>query len=225
MTQYHRPRGGDNNLWTVAQYHERKAREYGLTDVSLIKQASTTRPWNATFADLWIDGPSRSGSRARSVGGPPGRLQPSRDVRGELIDIGGRTAAELAGKELTGKVVLTTGSVNAVMPRRSAIAAPWESCGIPALQSAQRHRWEQGLHPDQIRWVSIASGPVNGKERFAFVLSTRQGVALRNRLLAGPVRSMPWSSEFGSLHGTEPWQVMVEGYIRGTDRAPARTSC
>ena len=48
--------------------------------------------------------------------------------------------------------------------------------------------------PDQIRWVSIASGPVNGKERlFAFVLSTRQGVALRNRLLAGPVRPCPGS--------------------------------
>ena len=90
MTQFHRPRGGDNNLWTVAQYHERKAREYGLTDVSLIKQASTTRPWNATFADLWIDGPEpeRIASSIQSAAHLADYSRPA-DVRGELIDIGG----------------------------------------------------------------------------------------------------------------------------------------
>ena len=64
MTQYHRPRGG-NNLWTVAQYHERKAREYGLTDVSLIKQASTPAPGTRPSPTSGSTGPSRSGSRAR----------------------------------------------------------------------------------------------------------------------------------------------------------------
>ena len=114
MTQYHRPRGGDNNLWTVAQYHERKAREYGLTEVSLIRQASTTRPWNASFADLWIDGaqPERIASTIQSAAHLADYSRPA-DVRGELIDIGGGSAAELAGKELTGKVVLSTGNVNA----------------------------------------------------------------------------------------------------------------
>src|SRR5687768_18236547 len=56
-SQFHRPRGGSDGLWKVAQYYDEKAREYGLTDVKLIKQAyGTTRPWNAKFADLWITG-------------------------------------------------------------------------------------------------------------------------------------------------------------------------
>lgn len=221
MTQYHRPRGGDNNLWTVAEYHERKAREYGLTDVSLIKQASTTRPWNATFADLWIDGaePERIASSIQSAAHLADYSRPA-DVRGELIDIGGGSAAELAGKELTGKVVLTTGNVNAVMAEavgnRGALGLVW----YPSPYNPPNGIDGSGVsRPDQIRWVSIASGQLNGKEpTFAFVLSTRQGVALRNRLLAGPVRVHALvRSEFGSLHGTEPWQVMVEGYIRGTE--------
>ena len=31
-SQFHRPRGGSDGLWKVAQYYEEKAREYGLTD-------------------------------------------------------------------------------------------------------------------------------------------------------------------------------------------------
>lgn len=225
MTQFHRPRGGDNNLWTVAEYHERKAKDYGLTDVSLIKQASTTRPWNATFADLWIDGarPERIASTIQSAAHLADYSRPA-DVRAELIDIGGGTVAELAGKEVAGRIVLTTGNVNTVMTEavinRGALGIVW----YPSPYNPPNGIDGSGVsRPDQIRWVSIASGPVAGKEpTFAFVLSTRQGVALRNRLLApgAPVRVHALvRSEFSSLHGAEPWQVMVEGYIRGTEPA------
>jgi hypothetical protein len=55
-TQFPRPRGGSDGLWQVARYYEEKAREYGLTDVRLIRQAYTVAPWNATSAELWITG-------------------------------------------------------------------------------------------------------------------------------------------------------------------------
>ena len=223
MTQFHRPRGGDNNLWTVAEYHERKAKEYGLTEVSLIKQASTTRPWNASFADLWIEGasPERIASTIQSAAHLADYSRPV-DVRADLIDIGGGTPGDLAGKEVAGKIVLTTGNVNTVMTEavinRGALGIVW----YPSPYNAPNGIDGSGVsRPDQIRWVSIPSGEVAGKEpTFAFVLSTRQGVALRNRLLGpgGPVRVHALvRSEFSSRHGTEPWQVMVEGYLRGTE--------
>jgi hypothetical protein len=225
MTQFHRPRGGSNNLWTVAQYHEQKARQYGLTEVTLIKQASSTRPWNASFADLWIDGsePERIASTIQSAAHLADFSRPA-DVRAELIDIGGGSPAELAGKELTGKIVLTTGSLNAVMAEavgtRGALGIVW----YPSPYNPPNGIDGSGVsRPDQIRWASVSSGPVAGKEpTFAFVLSTRQGVALRNRVLAAPAPIRVHAlvrSEFASLHGAEPWQVMVEGFIRGTDPA------
>ena len=223
MTQFHRPRGGDNNLWTVAEYHERKAREYGLEDVRLIKQASTTRPWNATFADLWIDGeaPERIASTIQSAAHLADYSRPA-DVRAELIDIGTGSAAELAGKDLTGKIVLTSGSLSAAMTEavgnRGALGVVW----YPSPYNPPNGIDGSGVsRPDQIRWVSLSATAVGGKEpTFAFVLSTRQGVALKNRLAAAqaPVRVHALvRSAFASLHGAEPWQVMVEGVLKGTD--------
>src|SRR5687768_18621085 len=87
-SQFHRPRGGSDGLWKVAQYYEEKAREYGLTDVKLIKQAyGTTRPWNARSAELWIvgDKPERIASTVQT----PLHLADfsrSTDTTAELID-------------------------------------------------------------------------------------------------------------------------------------------
>jgi hypothetical protein len=55
---------------------------------------------------------------------------------------------------------------------------------------------------------------------FAFNLSTRQGVALRNRLQGSrePIvgRALV-ESAFDSQQGSEPWQVMVEAFIQGAE--------
>jgi len=89
-SQYHRPRGGSDGLWKVAQYYEEKAREYGLSDVKIIKQKyGTTRPWNAKGGELWITGdqPERIASTIQT---PLHLADFSRaaDVTAELIDIG-----------------------------------------------------------------------------------------------------------------------------------------
>ncbi len=223
-SQFHRPRGGSDGLWQVAQYYEQKAREYGLTDVKLIKQAyGTTRPWNAKFADLWIagDAPRRIAS---TIQHPLHLADFSRaaDVTAELIDIGGATAAEIEGKDLRGKIVLTYASIGSVMQQivagRGAAGIVWypspfyEGSGIDG----------SGFNmPDQIRWLSVPSGQVEGKDpTFAFVLSLRQGVELRNRLAAAttPIRVRALvDAGFTSVEGEQPWQVMVEGFIRGTE--------
>ena len=223
-SQFHRPRGGSDGLWKVAQYYEEKAREYGLTDVKIIKQAyGTTRPWNAKSGELWIvgDKPERIASTIQT---PLHLADFSRaaDVTGDLIDIGGGTAAELEGKDVAGKIVLTFGPIGTTMQQvvvgKGAAGIVWypspfyEGNGIDG----------SGFNmPDQIRWLSVPAGQIAGKEpTFAFVLSTRQGVALHNRLLRPNARirvRAQVDAGFGSTQGPEPWQVMVEGFIRGTN--------
>lgn len=223
-SQFHRPRGGSDGLWKVAQYYEEKAREYGLTDVRIIKQAyGTTRPWNAKSAELWITGdqPQRIASTIQT----PLHLADfsrSADVTAELIDIGGATAAELEGKNVAGKIVLTSASIATVMRDivvgKGAAGIVWypspfyEGSGIDG----------SGFNmPDQVRWLSVSSAPIDGKEpTFAFVLSTRQGAELHNRLAraTAPLRVRAQvDAAFTSTQGNEPWQVMVEGFIRGTN--------
>jgi aminopeptidase YwaD len=223
-SQFHRPRGGSDGLWTVARYYEEKAKEYGLADVKLIKQPyGTTQPWNAKFADLWIvgDTPQRIASTIQT---PLHLADFSRraDVTAELIDIGGATPAELEGKDVSGKIVLTSASIGSVMQQvvagKGAAGIVWypspfyEGNGIDG----------SGFNmPDQVRWLSVPSGQVGGKDpTFAFVLSTRQGVELRNRLAASrsPIRVRAQvDAGFGSVEGGQPWQVMVEAFIRGTE--------
>ncbi|HVF41256.1 MAG TPA: M28 family peptidase, partial [Gemmatimonadaceae bacterium] len=223
-SQFHRPRGGSDGLWQVAQYYEEKAKEYGLTDVKIIRQAyGTTKPWNAKSAELWIAGdkPERIASTIQT----PLHLADfsrSANVTAELIDIGGATAAELEGKDVAGKIVLTYASLGSVTQQvvvgKGAAGIVWypspyyEGSGIDG----------SGFNmPDQVRWLSIPSGQVGGKDpTFAFVLSTRQGVELHNRLAraTSPIRvKAVVDAAFNSTQGTAPWQVMVEAVIKGSD--------
>ncbi|UCF41149.1 MAG: hypothetical protein JSW43_02105, partial [Gemmatimonadota bacterium] len=113
MTQFHRPRGGSDGLWRVAEYVARQAEAFGLSDVQLIKQASSGPPWNATFADLWIvePAPERIASTLQSVLHLADLSRPA-NVTGELIDIGAASEADYAGTDVAGKVVLTYGSLS-----------------------------------------------------------------------------------------------------------------
>jgi len=222
MTQFHRPGGGADGLWTVAQYYERKARELGLQDVRLIKQADDSRPWNATFADLWIvePAPERLASTLQS---PLHLADYSRaaDVTGPLVDVGAGDSADYAGVDVRGAVVLTYGSIGRAMRdavgRRGALGVVWypdprggESVSVPASVS----------EPDQLRWNRVPGGGDGFEPTFAFVLSVRQGIELSARLASSAtpvtVRAVV-DAGFTSAQGTEPWQVMVEAVIPGTE--------
>ncbi len=223
MTQFHRPRGGSDNLWTVAQYYEQRVRGYGLSDVRLIRQTTTTRPWNARFGDLWIVEPEPV--RIASTLQSPLHLADysrSAEVSAELVDIGAGAVADYEGKDISGKVVLTFGSVSDAMQeavcRRDATGVVW----YPSPFGLDQGINGSGIaRPDQLRWLRVSSsGSDECEPTFAFGLSLRQGVALRNRIrrAEAPLRVRAIvDASFDSEHGTEPWQVMVEAFIRGTD--------
>ncbi len=223
MTQFHRPRGGSDGLWRVAEYVAGQARAFGLSDVQLIKQASTTVPWNATFADLWVvePEPERLASTLQSVLHLADYSRPT-DVTAELIDIGAGEASDYEGKDVAGKIVLTYGSLGGAM--REAV---WNRGALGVIWYPNPFASDIGIsgggfaRPDQLRWISLPSRGSDGHEpTFAFGLSLRQGVLLRNRLAQArepiTVRAVVESS-MNSGQGSEPWQVMVEAFIRGTE--------
>lgn len=213
MTQFHRPRGGSNGLWRVAEYYEAKAREYGLEDVELIEQPYQSPPWNARLADLWIVEPEAR--RIASTLQSPLHLadySAAADVTAELIDIGAGRPADLEGRELAGRVLLSHGSLFRmleVMRRSGAVGLVW----FPDPMEA-----ENAAYPDQLQWVRMPADTANSD--FVFNLSVRQGLELRERLAeadgAVAVRALV-DAGFDSERGAEPWQVMVEAVIPGTD--------
>jgi hypothetical protein len=219
-TQFHKPGGGSNGLWAIAAYTEQKAREYGLEDVKLIKQPfpGANKPWNSRFADLWIVDPvpQRLASTLQTQLHLADRSRKA-DVTAELIDVGaGNKESDYQGKDVAGKIVFAHGSIASVM-REAVINRA--ALGIVVFPDATRP--ENFSYPDQVHWEGIGGQPANGREpTFAFNLSVRQGMALRRQLAAAktPVRVHAIvDSELTSEQGDEPWLVMVEAYIHGTD--------
>jgi hypothetical protein len=223
MTQFHRPDGGSDGLWAVAEYMAEKARSFGLTDVQLIKQPFSERPWNASFADLWIvePAPERLAGTVQSVLHLADNSRPA-DVTGELIDLGAGEPADFEGKDLRGRVVLTYGSLYSAGRRALCEGGALGVIWYPSPFSPDVGTSGAGLsRPDQLRWISLPKDDPEGCTlTWAFNLSTRQGVALANRLRQADAPITVHAvvrSAFDSKQGTEPWQVMVEGFIRGTE--------
>jgi peptidase M28-like protein len=217
MSQFHRPRAGADNLWRVAEYFAEKAREYGLTNVQVIKQASTTRPWNARFADLWLTGPEPM-RIASTLQSPLHLADNSRaaDVTAAIVDVGAGDSSDYVGKDVAGKLVFTYAALGTAM--RLAVR---ERGAAGVIVYPNPFTTPQGTsgggfsHPDQIRWVTV-----QGEGTFAFNLSLRQGAELRAKIAASPTPLMARAvveAGFTSRQGEEPWQVMVEAVIPGTD--------
>jgi hypothetical protein len=147
-------------------------------------------------------------------------------VTAELVDVGGGTAAELDAAGVAGRIVLTYGPLAMVMReavgRRGAVGVVWYPSPFFEGTGTVPPGYDR---PDQLRWISVPQTAAEYEPTFAFGLSLRQGVQLRNRLLAAasPVRVRAVvDAAFDSEHGAEPWQVMVEARIPGTEPGVAQ---
>ncbi|MBI3664930.1 MAG: M28 family peptidase [Acidobacteria bacterium] len=211
-TQFHRPRGGAEGLMEVARYYEQKAREYGLADVRLIKQKATYPAWNPRSAELWIVDPTAE-RIASTVQTPLHLLDNSRavDVTAELVDVGdGTNEKDYEDKQVEGKIVLAWGGPAAVM--KEAVSKR-KAAGLVLRPDPRSARWFG--YPDQVRWLSVPAEETEGRVTFAFGVSYRQGAALASRL-ASAKQPVKVHAHVDSAFGEEKWQVMVEGYLRGT---------
>ena len=224
LTSYHRPQGSDT-LAVAARYVERLAREFGLQRVRYIELPSLRQTWNPGNSDLWIVGaqPERIASAIQNRIHLADRSRPA-DVTADLVDVGAGGDSVYRAKDVAGKIVLTTGDLNAVMAdavqRRGALGVVW----YPDPYTPSRGFLSFGVdQPDQVPWLTLSTRRVDGKDpTFAFILSLREGVALRNRVAASttPIRVRAIvRSELGSREHAQPWMPLVEAFIPGTDPA------
>lgn len=225
LSSYHRPQGSDT-LGVAARYVERMARQFGLQQVRYIELPSLRQPWNPGNSDLWIVGarPERIASAIQNRIHLADRSRPA-DVTAELVDIGAGTDSALQRANVAGRIVLTTGDLNRVMAeavqRRGGLGVVW----YPDPYTPSRGFLSFGVdQPDQIPWLTLSTRRIDGKDpTFAFILSLREGIALRNRVAAASAAGTPVRvhavvrSELGSREHPQPWMPLVEAFIPGTD--------
>jgi hypothetical protein len=216
-TQFHKPSGGSPGLMKVAEYFEAKAREYGLEKVRLMRQKSDEIPWEARSASLWMVEPETR--LLADINQIPLRLADysrSADVEAELVDVGaGLSDSDYQGKKVKGAIVLAHGSAPGVMEQ-----AVWKrgALGLVCFPDPDGLDFPVNAlgYPDQIRWMQLPEkGPGNQEPTFAFVLTEREGRALRARLQSS-TRPIRVHAKVEAEYGGEPWMVMVEAFIRGT---------
>ncbi len=213
-SDYHRPSGSEG-FEAVLQYFCRKAKEYGLQDVRVIRQYSPRPSWTGKKAELWMVAPEEiKVTSMDQVALSLADYSRNTDVTAELVDVGqGESDADYEGKDVKGKIVLSGGSNAVVMEQ-----AVWKR-GALGIVSYETNRQNPADHLDQIAWQDIPVKSNDGKlGTFGFVVSPRRAMWLRDLLRnsKAPVKlHAVVVSEF-----VEPsWQAIGEAFIKGTTYA------
>ncbi len=227
LTLHHSPNGASRGFRDKLRWIAERAREFGLQDVRIIDDLKYRGVgWSPLKADLWIVTPDarRIASFAEAAVSIADYSR-SGTWEGELVDVGAGSAdSDYAGLDVKGKIVLTTGNPATVMSQ-----AVWKrgALGVVYYNAAR------GLvNPDQIAWTRINPRPPKDKENtFAFSVSYRTGLELKQRIAARPAPGpVPGSFGEGTVPGEkivlravveaefdpDPKQWIVEAYVRGT---------
>ncbi len=159
-----------------AQYVLDRLKEYGIKDAEITRFPGG-ETWDGMRGDLWEVEPvhqklaSYTDLRAMLVEGSN-----SADVTAELIWVGDGRSADLEGKDLAGKIVVTSGMAGMV---HNLACLQKDAAGVIAIGSGLG-----GKDPFSIPWGGLRTfgdKPV----KFAFNLPAREGALLRTRLTQG----------------------------------------
>lgn len=218
FTHFHRPRGGTPGLMKVAEYVEEKARGYGLERVRRIRQDYSLPSWTNHSAELWLVEPVRQrlASTTQVAIHLADNSRTTHIETAELVWVGeGSHREDYLEKEVQGKIVVAYGPHSQVM--REAV---WQRGALGLIhypdptQAGYPHN--SLLHPDQIHWGRIPIDDGQGRAgTFAFQISARQAVELIRLLQSG--QRVSARVEIESEWSDESWQVLVEGFLPGTE--------
>ena len=167
---------------------------YGMDEVDVLEYAADgktmfgtqkSRPvWDVRFAELWevehVDGVTRRVRRLADWDSVPLSLAQdslTADVTASLVDIGtGTQDAEYEGKDLQGRLVLTSSQPGAVVERA---VGELGAAGIVSYAPNQKSAWWQ--EDDRlVRWGHLSSFPKT--ESFGFMISLGEARALQQQL-------------------------------------------
>ncbi len=187
LSQHHRMRGSEG-FQAAAQAIRDRLTDYGLDGVQVISLPADgtifygtqrSRPgWNARFAELW-EGGERIASWAEQ---PISLAQDSVAGRAEaeLVDIGAGTAeADYQGKEVRGRLVLTSSQPEAV---QDLAVGRHGAAGIVSWAQNQRTAW-WGEDESLVRWGHLAT--FGAHPTFAFMVSPARARGWQERLRRG----------------------------------------
>jgi hypothetical protein len=196
ITLQHRMRSGAQ-FDAATQYIHDTLQDYDLDEVEFLTYAADgktmygtqkSRPvWDVRFAQLWEVREGEGGlERVRKLADwdsvPLSLAQDSLsgEVTTSMVDIGaGVSDADYAGKDLSGKLVLTSSQPEVVVDRA---VGEFGAAGIISYAPNQRSAWWK--EDDRlVRWGHIGSFPKT--ESFAFMISLGEARKLQARLAAG----------------------------------------
>jgi hypothetical protein len=226
LSLHHRMRGSEGYR-AAAELIRDRLREYGLKEVDILSLPADgkifygtqrSRPaWNASFAELWEqrqDGGRWSDSdRIASWADQPITLAQdsvSGRAEAELVDVGtGASAADYAGKNVRGKLVLVSGQ-----PEAAAKLAVTErgAAGIISWAQNQRSAW-WGEDESLIRWGHLSTWH---DPTFAFMVSPGRARAWQARLAKGETVRLRAEVKAGRTPGA---YLIPTAVIPGKDRS------
>ncbi|MDP8913178.1 MAG: M28 family peptidase [Pseudomonadota bacterium] len=196
LSLHHRMRGS-TGFGNAAALIRRELARHGLDQVDLISLPADgnvfygtqrSRPgWNASFAELWEQkqegGRWTDNVRIASWADQPIVLAQdsvSGRAEAELVDIGaGTSPADYAGKELSGKLLLTSSQPEAVADMA---IGQHKAAGIISWAQNQRQAW-WGEDQTLIRWGHLKT--FGEHPTFAFMVSPGRARAWQERLMRG----------------------------------------
>ncbi|MGH9602980.1 MAG: M28 family metallopeptidase, partial [Terriglobales bacterium] len=233
LTQYHSPHGATRDFKKEAQWVAEKAREAGLEDVVFHELPYDGVGWSPLSGEAWLLEPGPDGKMQEVKLGSYAEVATtiadysrSTNIEAELMDVGAGTKDEdYAGKDVKGKIVLASGS-----PKTVEAEAVWKR-GALGIISYYSSRATPSDYPDQVAWAGVHDkAGAEGKEpSFAFMVSWRTGVALRQKLVGEePSRFLGPEAEKKApvalrvrVHieaeiVSNPTHGLVEGWIHGS---------
>ena len=161
-------------------YAEKTAKEYGFSDVHIEKFPLGAKQWDGEMGELWVTepGPVQLVTRYRDIATTLATGSRSADVTAELVYVGqGNTAADYAGKDVKGKIVLTSGAVGAA---HNLAVRQFGAEGVVSFFNGTGKPIDR---PDQMGWSGIqASNDPAVRTTWGFILSLRMGLDLLGRL-------------------------------------------
>jgi aminopeptidase YwaD len=191
FSRNHRMRGS-RGFRAAADQVVAELKRYGYADAHLeslpadgkiFYGTQRSRPaWNAESAELWeVDASGARVARIASWENSPIVLAQdsvSGDVTAELIDIGAGAETDLTGKDVQGKLVLTSSQPGSVAKTALAKGAK----GIISYAQNQRTAW-YGENENLVRWGHLDT--FAPEKTFAFMVSLKTARGLQERLARG----------------------------------------
>ena len=171
-----------------AAFIEKMAKQYGLEDVHIERFKLPNKTWDGEVGELWMTSPEkRLIISYRDVAATLATGSKSGDVTADLVYVGrGDKESDYAGKDVTGKLVLASGSI--AMVHNLAV----RKHGAAGVLSYNDPTGKPIDHPDQIAWNGVGGrgGPGAqsgdaGNTTFGFNLSHRIGMELLGLIESG----------------------------------------